>query len=357
MEATSASIWNDLALGEAQENQERRPMSNRMAKLARRPRGMVTREDFTIEDGPVPEPGPGEFRVKVAYISLDPAMRGWMNEGRSYVPPVKLGEVMRGGAAGIVEKSNNPAFKAGDSVQGVFGVQRYAVSNGERVNKVDTSLAPLQRWIGGLGMPGWTAYFGLLDVGQPKAGETVVVSAASGAVGSVVGQIAKIKGCRAVGIAGGAEKCRYVTQELGFDACIDYKAGNLAAQLREACPKGIDVNFENVGGEILDTVLLQMNVFGRIALCGLISGYNATEAPPGPKNIRAVLTQRLKLQGLIVFDWASRTPEAIAQLGQWHREGKLKIREDVREGGIDAFPDVLNLLYTGGNFGKLVLKV
>jgi NADPH-dependent curcumin reductase CurA len=332
-------------------------MSNRMVKLARRPRGMVTREDFTIEDGPVPEPGPGEFQVKIAYISLDPAMRGWMNEGRSYVPPVKLGEVMRGGGAGIVEKSNNPAFKAGDAVQGVFGVQSYAISNGERVNKVDTSLAPLQRWIGGLGMPGWTAYFGLLDVGQPKPGETVVVSAASGAVGSVVGQIAKIKGCRAVGIAGGPEKCRYVTQELGFDACIDYKASGLAQQLKAACPKGIDVNFENVGGEILDTVLLQMNVFGRIALCGLISGYNATEAPPGPKNIRAVLTQRLKLQGLIVFDWASRTPEAIAQLGQWHKEGKLKIREDVREGGIDAFPDVLNLLYTGGNFGKLVLKV
>src|SRR5258706_6622823 len=198
-------------------------MSNRMVKLARRPKGMVTREDFGIEDGPVPEPGAGEFRVRVEYISLDPAMRGWMNEGRSYVPPVKLGEVMRAGAAGIVEKSNNPAFKAGDAVHGAFGVQRYAISNGERVNKVDTSLAPLQRWIGGLGMPGWTAYFGLLDVGQPKAGETVVVSAASGAVGSVVGQIAKIKGCRAVGIAGRPDQCRYVAQELGFDGCVDYK--------------------------------------------------------------------------------------------------------------------------------------
>jgi hypothetical protein len=318
---------------------------------------MVTREDFTFEDGPVPEPAPGEFRVRVEYVSLDPAMRGWMNEGRSYIPPVKLGEVMRAGAAGIVEASSHPAFKAGDAVQGVFGVQRYALSNGERVAKVDTGIAPLQRWIGGLGMPGWTAYFGLLDVGQPKAGETVVVSAASGAVGSVVGQIAKIKGCRAVGIAGGPEKCRYVTNELGFDACIDYKAGGLSKQLREACPKGIDVNFENVGGEILDTILAQMNVFGRVALCGLISGYNATEAPPGPKNIRAVLTQRLKMQGLIVFDWADRVPEAIAQLGQWHKEGKLKIREDVREGGLDAFPDVLNLLYTGGNLGKLVLKV
>ena len=239
----------------------------------------------------------------------------------------------------------------------MFGVQRYAISNGERVIKVDTNQAPLERWIGGLGMPGWTAYFGLLDVGQPKPGETVVVSAASGAVGSVVGQIAKIKGCRAVGIAGGPAKCRYVTQELGFDACVDYKAGGLAQQLKAACPQGIDVNFENVGGEILDTVLLQMNVAGRIALCGLISGYNATEVPPGPKNIRAVLTQRLKMQGLIVFDWADRVPEAIAQLGQWHKEGKLRIREDVREGGIDAFPEVLNLLYTGGNFGKLVLKV
>ena len=332
-------------------------MSNRMVRLARRPRGMATRSDFTIEDGPVPEPGPGEFRVKIAYISLDPAMRGWMNDARSYVAPVKLGEVMRAGAAGIVEKSNNPAFAVGDAVQGAFGVQQYAVSNGERVIKVDTRQAPLERWVGGLGMPGWTAYFGLLDVGQPKTGETVVVSAASGAVGSVVGQIAKNKDCRVVGIAGGSEKCRYVIQELGFDACVDYKAGNLAQDLKAACPKGIDVNFENVGGEILDTVLSQMNVFGRIALCGLISGYNATEVPAGPKNIRAVLTQRLKMQGLIVFDWADRVPEAIAQLGQWHKEGRLKIREDVREGGVDAFPEVLNLLYTGGNFGKLVLKV
>jgi NADPH-dependent curcumin reductase CurA len=318
---------------------------------------MATRADFSIEDGPVPEPGAGEFRVRIACISLDPAMRGWMNDAKSYVAPVKLGEVMRAGAAGIVEKSNHPAFAVGDAVQGMFGVQTYAVSNGERVAKVDPRQAPLERWIGGLGMPGWTAYFGLLDVGQPKAGETVVVSAASGAVGSVVGQIAKIKGCRAVGIAGGPEKCRYVTHELGFDACVDYKAGNLAQELNAACPNGVDVNFENVGGEILDTVLLQMNVFGRIALCGLISGYNATEVPPGPKNIRAVLTQRLKMQGLIVFDWADRVPEAIAQLGQWHEEGRLKIREDVREGGIDAFPEVLNLLYTGGNFGKLVLKV
>ena len=318
---------------------------------------MTKREDFTIEDGPVPEPGPGEFRIRIEYVSLDPAIRGWMNDSKSYVAPIGIGEVMRSYSAGIVEKSNNPAFKEGDAVQGMLGVQRYAVSNGQRIVKVDISQAPLQRWIGGLGMPGWTAYFGLLEVGQPKAGETVVVSAASGAVGSLVGQIAKIKGCRAVGIAGGPDKCRHVTQELGFDACVDYKGGNLAADLKAAAPKGIDVYFENVGGEILDTVLMQMNLFGRIPVCGLISAYNATSVPEGPKNLRAVLTQRLRMQGLIVFDWANRIPEAIAQLGAWHKEGKLKIREDVREGGLDAFPDVLNLLYTGGNQGKLVLKV
>jgi NADPH-dependent curcumin reductase len=332
-------------------------MINRMVRLARRPKGMIVRDDFRIEEGPVPEPGDNQFRVRIEYVSLDPAMRGWVNEGKSYVPPVAIGETMRGYSAGIVEASNHPGFKTGDAVQSLFGVQQYAISDGQRVVKVDTSQAPLQRWIGGLGMPGWTAYFGLLEVGQPKAGETVVVSAASGAVGSIVGQIARIKGCRAVGIAGGPDKCRYVTQELGFDACVDYKAGNLAADLKAAAPKGIDVYFENVGGEILDTVLMQMNLFGRIPVCGLISAYNATSVPEGPKNLRAVLTQRLKMQGLIVFDWTNRTPEAIAELGAWHKQGKLKIREDVREGGLDAFPDVLNLLYTGGNQGKLVLKV
>src|SRR5262245_26403297 len=332
-------------------------MSNRMVKLARRPVGMVKREDLRIEDGPVPEPGAGEFRVKVAYVSLDPAMRGWISEGRSYVPPVAIGETMRAYAVGTVETSNNPGFKPGDAVMGLFGVQRYAISNGRQVAKVDAAQAPLERWVGGLGMPGWTAYFGLLDVGQPKEGETVVVSAASGAVGSVVGQIAKIKGCRAVGIAGGPDKCRYVKEELGFDACVDYKAGDLAAALKAAAPNGIDVYFENVGGEILDTVLLQMNLRGRIPVCGLISAYNATELPAGPKNLRCVLTQRLRMQGLIVFDWASRISKVKVQCVAWHKEGKLKIGEDVRKGGLDAYPDVLNLLYTGGNQGKLVLAV
>ena len=332
--------------------------TNRQVVLSKRPApGLVTPDVFAVKDAPLAEPGNGEVRVKIAYVSLDPAMRGWINEGRSYVPPVAIGGVMRSFSVGIVDASRNPAFKVGDAVQGMLGVQQYAISDGKGLAKVDASAAPLERWVGGLGMPGWTAYFGLLEVGQPKAGETVVVSAASGAVGSIVGQIAKIKGCRAVGLAGGPEKCRYVVEELGLDACIDYKSGNLAEQLKAACPKGIDVNFENVGGEILDTILMQMNVHGRIALCGLISGYNATELPEGPKNLRAVLTQRLTMRGLIVLDWIDRVPEAIAQLGAWHREGKLKIREDVRTGGLEAFTETLNLLYTGGNNGKLVLKV
>jgi NADPH-dependent curcumin reductase CurA len=332
--------------------------TNRQVKLIKRPKpGPLTHDDFAVEDHAAPEPGEGQFRVKVHYVSLDPAMRGWVSDAKSYVPPVGIGEVMRAYAVGIVDKSNHPDFKPGDAVQGLFGVQQYALSKGTRVYKVDPSAAPLERWVGGLGMPGWTAYFGLLEVGQPKPGETVVVSAASGAVGSVVGQIAKIKGCRAVGIAGGPDKCRYVRDALGFDDCLDYKAGNLADRLEVACPKGIDVYFENVGGEILDAVLPQMNVFGRIPVCGLISAYNATEPVPGPTNLRVVLTKRLRMQGLIVFDWAERTPQAMADLGAWHKEGRLKIREDVRDGGVDAFVDTLNLLYTGGNFGKLVLKV
>jgi len=332
--------------------------TNRQVKLVKRPApGMLTPDVFAIEDSPIPEPGPGQFRVKVHFVSLDPAMRGWVNDTKSYVPPVGLGEVMRAYASGIVDASNHPDFKPGDAVQGMFGAQQYALSKGTRVFKVDTTAAPLERWIGGLGMPGWTAYFGLLEVGKPQAGETVVVSAASGAVGSTVGQIAKIKGCHVVGIAGGAEKCRYVTQTLGFDACVDYKSGSLSDALRAACPEGVDVYFENVGGDILDAVLPLMNVFGRIPVCGLISGYNATEVQPGPQNFRTILTQRLRVQGLIVTDWADRIPEAIANLGDWHKAGLLKIREDVREGGIAAFPQTLNLLYTGGNFGKLVLKV
>jgi NADPH-dependent curcumin reductase CurA len=331
---------------------------NRQVKLVRRPGpGMLTPDSFEVAAAPRPEPGPGEFRVRIEYVSLDPAMRGWVSDARSYVPPVPVGDVMRAYAVGIVDMSQHPDFKPGDAVQGLLGVQQYAISNGQRLVRVDPTAAPLERWVGGLGMPGWTAYFGLLEVGQPKAGETVLVSAASGAVGSVVGQIARIKACRVVGIAGGPEKCRYVRDVLGFDDCIDYKAGDLDARLKVACPKGVDVYFENVGGEILDTVLPHMNLFGRIPVCGLISAYNATEPPPGPKNFRAILTHRLRVQGLIVFDWAKRVPEAIEALGRWHKEGRLKIREDVRTGGVDAFVETLNDLYTGANNGKLVLKV
>ena len=332
--------------------------TNRVCKLVKRPPpGMVKPDIFAIEDQPLPTPGPGQFRVKIGYVSLDPAMRGWINESKSYVAAVGIGDVMRAYSVGTIDASNHPDFKVGEAVQGLLGVQHYAISDGAGVGKCDLGKAPMERWVGGLGMPGWTAYFGLLQIGQPKEGETVVVSAASGAVGSIVGQIAKIRGCRVVGIAGGAEKCAYVTRELGFDACVDYKAGNLAADLKAACPKGIDVYFENVGGEILDAVLLQMNTFGRIPVCGLISAYNATSMPEGPKNLRCVLTQRLTMRGLIVFDWADRIPEAIQHLADWHVSGQLKIRDDVRSGGIDAFPATLNLLYTGGNNGKLVLKI
>ena len=330
---------------------------NHLVRLKSRPRGLATRDNFTIAQEPIRPLQEGEIAIETKFISLDPAMRGWMNEGKSYVPPVGLGDVMRAYAAGRVTASRCANLSEGDAVVGLFGVQSHPVVDGKLVAKVDTQQAPLERWIGGLGMPGWTAYFGLLEVGQPKAGETLVVSAASGAVGSVVGQIGKLKGLRVVGIAGGAEKCRYLTDELRFDAAVDYKSGNLAEQLRSACPTGIDVYFENVGGQILDAVLAQMNLFGRVAVCGLISAYNATEPQSGPKNFRAVLVNRLRVQGLIVFDWAQRYPEAIAALGAWHAEGKLKLREDVRDGGIDAYPDVLNLLYTGGNFGKLVLRV
>jgi NADPH-dependent curcumin reductase CurA len=318
---------------------------------------MPTRDDFTIAHEPVAEPAEGQIAVESRFVSLDPAMRGWMNDGKSYVPPVGLGDIMRAYASGHVVASRHPNFRVGDAVAGVFGVQSRPVVDGKLALKVNEQQAPLERWLGGLGMPGWTAYFGLLEVGQPQAGETLVVSAASGAVGAVVGQIGKIKGLRVVGIAGGADKCRYLTDELGFDASVDYKSGRLDDALHAACPAGIDVYFENVGGAILDAVLPRMNRFGRIAVCGLISTYNATEPQAGPKNLRCVLINRLRMQGLIVFDWAQRYPEAIAALGQWHAEGKLTLREDVRDGGIDAFPDVLNLLYTGGNFGKLVLRL
>jgi len=331
--------------------------SNRVVRLKRRPAGQVAADDFAILDEPLAEPKDGEIRVRIAYVSLDPAMRGWISEGRSYVEPVPVGDIMRAYAAGHVELSRNPKFAVGDAVTGFLGVQSHAVSDGRGVIKVDEQLAPLPRWLGGLGMPGHAAYFGLKHVADVKPGETVVVSAASGAVGQVVGQIAKIEGARAVGIAGGPEKCAFITRELGFDAAVDHKRPDLSDALKAAAPQGIDVDFENVGGDVFDAVLARMNQFGRIALCGLISAYNATEPPPAPRNLRFVLTMRLKVQGFIVFDFAKQYKEATSALLGWYRDGRLKLREDVRDGGLDAFPTVLRQLYTGGNFGKLVLKL
>ena len=329
---------------------------NHQFKLARRPVGMVKRDDFDYVEAPAAQPGENEFLVKVLYISLDPAMRGWMNEGKSYIPPVGIGEVMRAGAVGRIVASKHPKFAVGEHVVGIFGVQEYAISNGKGVQKVDPRLVPLPVYLGTLGMPGMTAYFGLLDVGQPKAGETVVVSGAAGAVGQVVGQIAKIKGCRAVGIAGGADKCRYVVDELGFDACIDYKHEDVKAGLKQHCPKGVDVYFDNVGGEILDTVLTQLAMRARIVVCGAISQYNNTAPVKGPSNYLSLLVNRARMQGMVVFDYADRYAEAAREMAGWMQQGKLKTREDVVE-GLETFPETLLKLFKGENTGKLVLKV
>jgi NADPH-dependent curcumin reductase CurA len=283
-------------------------------------------------------------------------MRGWMNEGRSYVPPVAIGEVMRAGGIGRVIDSRHAGYPVGELVSGVFGVQRYAVSDGQGARRVDTSLAPAPVHLGVLGMTGLTAYFGLLDIGRPQAGQTVVVSGAAGAVGSVVGQIARIKGCRVVGIAGGPEKCAWLVDELGFDAAIDYKRGELRADLRRHAPDGVDVYFDNVGGETLDEVLRRLARGARVVICGAISQYNATE-PRGPANYMQLLVERASMTGFLVFDFAPRYDEAIAQLAQWLRAGELRSREEVVAGGLEEFPEVFLRLFRGENTGKLILQL
>lgn len=330
--------------------------TNRQFKLARRPVGMVKRNDFDFIESPIPEPGDGELLVRIQYISLDPAMRGWMNEGKSYIAPVGIGEVMRAGAAGVVVKSGNPAFSAGDHVVGTLGVQDYAISNGKGLNKVDPAIAPLPVFLGTLGMPGMTAYFGILEVGQLKSGDTVVVSGAAGAVGQVVGQIAKIKGCTVVGIAGGADKCRHITDELGFDAAIDYKSEDVKEGLKRHCPKGIDVYFDNVGGEILDAALSRLAMHARIVICGAISQYNNTEPVRGPANYLSLLVNRASMKGMVVFDYAARYGEAAREMAAWMQQGKLKSREHV-EDGLENFPETLLMLFKGENTGKLVLRI
>jgi NADPH-dependent curcumin reductase CurA len=329
---------------------------NRQFKLAARPVGMVKRSDFEFVTTPAGEPGPGEVLVRTNYLSLDPAMRGWMNAGRSYIAPVGIGDVMRAGGIGRVAVSNDPSLAVGDTVVGITGVQDYAVAKAKDMIKVDPRLAPLPRFLGALGMPGLTAYFGLLDIGQPKEGETVVASAAAGAVGAVVGQIAKIKGCRAVGIAGGPDKCRYIKEELGFDAAIDYKKEDVRAALAQHCPKGIDVYFDNVGGDILDAALSLLANRARVIICGAISQYNNPESIQGPRNYLSLLVNHARMEGFVVFHYAARYAEGMQALAGWVLSGKLKAREDIVD-GLETFPDTLQKLFRGENFGKLVLKV
>ena len=335
--------------------------NNHQVRLKARPNGLPTRDgwDFTTE--PVPECVGGGVLVKTHAISLDPAMRGWMNEGKSYIPPVGIGEVMRAGGVGEVVLSEHPDFKVGDLVGCSTGVQEYCLVTADKMRhsglfKLDLGLGSPTQWLNVLGMPGMTAYFGLLDIGLPKAGETLVVSGAAGAVGQTVGQLATIKGCRVVGIAGGPAKCDWVVKELGFDACIDYKQGDVKAGLKTHCPDGVDIYFDNVGGEILDAVLTRINRDARIIICGAISQYNNTTPVKGPANYLSLLVNRARMQGMVVFDYADRFPAAVAELSGHLKAGKMTSREDVAT-GLENFPETLLKLFNGENFGKLVLQI
>jgi hypothetical protein len=335
-------------------------------RLAARPLGLPKASDWTIGEEPLREPAAGEIRVRVTAISLDPAMRGWMNEGKSYIAPVGIGEVMRAGGVGVVEASRHPAYAVGDAVSGSTGVQTHWTVAPDRdrqagLGRIDLGLGTPTQWLNVLGMPGMTAYFGLMDVGLPNltrpAGETLVVSGAAGAVGQTVGQLARIKGLRVVGIAGGAAKCEWVVRELGFDACIDYKGGSVKDGLKAHCPEGVDIYFDNVGGEILDTVLTRINRRARIVICGAISQYNNTTPVQGPKNYLSLLVNRARMEGMVVFDYAERYHLAVAEMAAYLKDGRMKSREDVASGGVDAFPATLNRLFSGDNFGKLVLSL
>ncbi len=330
---------------------------NAQCRLAARPVGLPKPSDWDVVEEPAADPGGGEFRVQVEYLSIDPAMRSWMNEGRSYVPPVGIGEVMRAAGIGRVMDSRHPGFQVGEDVYGVFGVQRYAVSDGRGVTRVDTTIAPAPVHLGVLGVGGLTAYVGLLDVGRPEPGQTVVVSGAAGSVGSIVGQIARIKGCRVVGIAGGPDKCRWIVEDLGFDAAIDYKAGNVRSELKAHAPDGVDVFFDNVGGVVLEGVLARLARGARVVICGAVSQYNATEPPPGPSNYMQLLVARATMTGFVIFDHADRYGEGVAQLASWLQSGELRSHEDVVHGDVAEFPDVLLRLFRGENTGKLVLAL
>ena len=333
---------------------------NRRVVLASRPSGAPTPDNFRLVEAPVPVPASGQLLLRTLYLSLDPYMRGRMSDAPSYAEPVAIDAVMTGGTVSRVEVSEHPDYAVGDLVVGLTGWQDYALSDGTGLNKLNPAMPKPSLGLGVLGMPGFTAYMGLTDIGQPKASETVVVAAASGAVGSAVGQIAKLKGCRAVGIAGGPDKCRYVTGELGFDACIDHRDPDLKAKLAEACPDGIDVYFENVGGKVFDAVLPLFNNGARMPVCGLIASYNTTSLPDGPDRtsllMRAVLIKRIKMQGFIIFDYASRFGEFMADMPGWVSKGKIKYCEDVVD-GLENAPEAFMGLLEGRNFGKLVVRV
>jgi NADPH-dependent curcumin reductase CurA len=330
--------------------------SNRQWRLAARPEGLIKETDFEWLEEPVRGLEDGEVLVRNIYLSLDPANRGWVREGPSYVEPVGIGDVMRGLTIGVVEASRNDRFAEGDTVTGAGGWQDYGISDGTDLRVIPPSPLPLTAYLGLFGMVGLTAYFGLLDVGKPQAGETLVVSGAAGAVGSIVGQIGKIVGCRVVGIAGSDAKCSWLTDELGFDAAVNYKTESVARRLHKHCPDGIDVIFENVGGEILDAELMWINNFARVVICGLISAYNATGAVPGPYMFRSVLVRRARIQGFVIIDYMDRTSEAIQQLSEWYADGKLKYRVDVYD-GLETAPRNINRLFDGSHEGKLIIKV
>jgi NADPH-dependent curcumin reductase CurA len=333
---------------------------NRRIVLARRPKGAPSAGDFRLESEPVPVPGPNQVLLRTRYLSLDPYMRGRMNEGRSYVAPVALGAPMTGQTVSVIEDSHNSAFKVGELVLANVGWQDYGLSDGRDLVRIDAAMARPSYALGVLGMPGLAAYVGLLDIGQPKAGETVVVAAATGAVGSVVGQIARIKGCRAVGVAGGREKCEYALKTLGFDECLDHHEAELPQRLAAACPKGIDVYFENVGGAVLGAVLPLLNIGARVPLCGLIAWYNLDKRPEGgdrtPLLLTTVLRQRVKVQGYIIYDHYQRTPAFRHDMSGWLQEGRVHYREEVID-GLESAPQGLMGLLRGENFGKLIVRV
>ena len=332
-------------------------MINKQQILKKRPVGLPDKDTWEFVESKLPELTDGEMLIDQEYISLDPAMRGWINKARSYIPPVEIGDVMRAGSVGkVIKTKGKTLFNIGDHVTGWGGVQNYCVTNGENFYKVDPQKAPLSYYIGILGMPGMTAYFGILEVGEIKEGDVVLVSGAAGAVGSIVGQIAKIKGCRVIGIAGGKSKCDYLTEKLGFDGAIDYKNENIANGVKKHCPKGIDVYFDNVGGEILDSALIFLRKKARVVICGAISQYNAESEVKGPKNYLSLLVNRASMKGMVVLDYAPKYLEAMKQMAVWILEGKLFYKEDVYN-GIENFRETFLRLFSGDKMGKLILKI